>query len=123
MAWLLGQNRGLVSIDSLQALRDRRGVVGHVREQSADTSVAADSVADVLERMSARPEARTAEAADARARLELTERTESTLREEHGRVREELDAERVRREQAAQLAALQEARDAPEAATGDAEGV
>ncbi len=38
-------------------------------------------------------------------------------------MREELDAERVRREQAAQLAALQEARDAPEVATGDAEGV
>jgi hypothetical protein len=120
----------LVSIDSLQALRDRRVVPGHDRGDSSDVSVAADSLADVLERMSARLEARTAEAADARARLELTERAESTLREEHDRVREELGGERVRREQAererdelaAKLAALQEPRDAPQTVADVSEG-
>ncbi len=121
----------LVSIDSLQALRDRRVVPGHDRGDSSDVSAAADSLADVLERMSARLEARTAEAADARARLELTERAESTLREEHDRLREELGGERVRREQAererdelaAELAALQEARDAPQTTAEGAVGV
>jgi hypothetical protein len=119
----------LVSIDSLQALRDHRGVAGQDRGESADMTVVADTLAEVVDRMSARLEARTAEAADARARLELTERAESTLREEHDRVREELGAERVRREQAererdelaAELSALQETRDAPQTAAGEAE--
>jgi hypothetical protein len=126
----------LVSIDSLQMLRDRRGFAGHNREESAEVTVVADSLAEVVDRMSDRLEARTAEAADARARLELTERAESTLREEHDRVREELGAERVRREQAererdelaGELAALQEARDAqardaPQAVAEEPEGV
>ena len=121
----------LVSIDSLQALRDRRVVPGHDRGDSSDVSAAADSLADVLERMSARLEARTAEAADAQARLELTERAESTLREERDRVRQELGAERERRERAeserdelaARLAALEEPRESPHTAGEDAGGV
>ncbi len=120
----------LVSIDSVQALRDRRGVSGHDRGESAEVSAVADSMADVVERLSARLEARTAEAADARARLELTERAESTLRDERDKVREELGAERVRREQAererdelaARLEALTGARDAPETAAETPEG-
>ena len=88
-------------------------------------------MADVVDRMSARLEARTAEAADARARLELTERAESTLREERDRVRQELGAERERREQAererdelaAELAALQEPRESPQTTAEDAGGV
>jgi hypothetical protein len=120
----------LVSIDSLQALRDRRGVPGHDRGDSSGVSAGADSLAEVLERMSARLEARTAEAADARARLELTERAESTLREERDRVRQELGAERERRELAererdelaAKLAALQEQRDVPRTAAEEPEG-
>jgi chromosome segregation ATPase len=120
----------LVSIDSVQALRNRRGVAGHDRVESDEVAAAADSLADVVDRMSVRLEARTAEAADARARLELTERAESTLREERDRVRQELGAERVRREQAererdelaARLASLEEAREAPEGVAEDAGG-
>jgi helix-turn-helix protein len=120
----------LVSIDSLQALRDRRGNGGRDRVESAEVTAVADSLADVVDRMSVRLEAKTAEAADARARLELTERAESTLREERDRVRQELGAERVRREQAererdelaARLASLEEARDAPQGTDEDAGG-
>ncbi len=120
----------LVSIDSVQALRNRRGVAGHDRVESDEVAAAADSLADVVDRMSVRLEARTAEAADARARLELTERAESTLREERDRVRQELGAERVRREQAererdelaARLASLEEAREAPQTAAEDPDG-
>jgi DNA repair exonuclease SbcCD ATPase subunit len=91
----------------------------------------ADSLAEVVDRMSAQLEARTAEAADARARLELTERAESTLREERDRVRQELDAERERREQAererdelaAELAALEQARESAQTTAEAAGGV
>ena len=120
----------LVSIDSLQALRDRRGNGGRDRVESAEVTAVADSLADVVDRMSVRLEAKTAEAADARARLELTERAESTLREERDRVRQELGAERVRREQAErerdrlaeELAALREARESPRTAAEEPEG-
>ncbi len=69
--------------------------------------------------------------ADARARLELTERAESTLREERDRVRQELGAERERREQAererdelaARLEALTETPQAPETAAEEPERV
>lgn len=89
----------------------------------------ADSLAEVVDRMSAQLEAKTAEAADARARLELTEQAESTLREERDRVRQELDAERERREQAererdelaAELAALEQARESAQT-TAEAAG-
>jgi len=117
----------LVSIDSVQALRNRRGHGGHDRVEPAEVTAVADSLADVVDRMSARLEARTAEAADARARLELTERAESTLREERDRVREELGVERVRREQAererAELAAKLAALEAPQGGAESAEGV
>jgi chromosome segregation ATPase len=91
----------------------------------------ADSLAEVVDRMSAQLEAKTAEAADARARLELTEQAESTLREERDRVRQELDAERERREQAererdelaAELAALEQARESAQTTAEAAGGV
>ena len=91
----------------------------------------ADSLAEVVDRMSAQLEARTAEAADAQARLELTERAESTLREERDRVRQELGAERERREQAererdelaAALAALEQARESAQTTAEAAGGV
>jgi methionine synthase II (cobalamin-independent) len=61
----------------------------------------ADNIADVIREMSARLEDRTAEAVEMRTRLELTERTRSTmeeeaerLREENERLRSELEAER-----------------------------
>jgi hypothetical protein len=72
---------------------------------SADAS-AAETIRDLVTRL----EARSADAADARARLELAERAESTLggelerereqrrriQEEASRLREELEAERSR---------------------------
>jgi hypothetical protein len=121
----------LVSIASVQALRDRRGYVGRDRGETTELTAIADGLAEVLDRLSARLETRTAEAADARARLELTERAESTLREERDRIREELGAERVRREQAererdelaARLAALEGARGSSQtAAAAEAKG-
>jgi hypothetical protein len=116
----------LVSIDSLQTLRNRRGVAGHDREEAAEVTAVADSLADVVDRMSARLEARTAEAADARARLELTERAESTVREERDKVRQELGAERERREQAErerdELAARLAALEAPQERGASTEG-
>ena len=116
----------LVSIDSVQAHRNQRGHGGHDRGEAAEVTAVADSLAEVVDRMSARLEARTAEAADARARLELTEHAESTLREERDRVRQELGAERVRREQAErerdELAARLAALEAPQERAESTEG-
>lgn len=114
------QKRHLISIDSLQAMLDARRREPAVaprnsREDLASLNAAmyaADnaevSAAHALRELIIRLEARTAEAADAKARLELTERAESTLREalerekeerrlareEADRLRDELDAER-----------------------------
>jgi hypothetical protein len=116
------QRRHMVDVGSLQALLDdrRRGSAASPRGRredrasvdaaidaagSADAS-AAETILDLVTRL----EARSAEAADARVRLELTERAESTLRgelerereqrrriqEEASRVRDELEAERSR---------------------------
>lgn len=114
------QRRHLVDIGSLQALLDdrRREAIKPPRgrrEDRAFVDAAIDaagstdaSAAETIRDLVTRLEARSAEAADARARLELTERAESTLRgeldrereerarvqEEAGRLREELEAER-----------------------------
>ena len=114
------QRRHLVDIGSLQALLDGRRREAATsprfrREDKASVDAAIDaassadaSAAETIRDLVARLEARSAEAADARARLELTERAESTLRgalerereerrriqEEAGRLREELEAER-----------------------------
>ena len=113
----------MVDIGSLQALLDdrRRGQLtspprGRREERaSAEAAIAAAgsadaSAAETIRDLVTRLEARSAEAADARARLELTERAESTLRgelereiderqriqEEASRLREELETERSR---------------------------
>ena len=113
------QRRHLVDIGSLQALMDERRREAALprgrREDRASVDAAIDaagyaepSAAETIRDLVARLEARSAEAADARARLELTERAESTLREE-------LEAERrrrldeVERERAERLAAQEEA--------------
>ncbi len=114
------QRRHLVDIGSLQALLDERrrqaaASASSRREDRASVDAAIDaagsadaSAAETIRDLVTRLEARSAEAADARARLELTERAESTLRgdlerertervrvqEEAGRLREELEAER-----------------------------
>jgi uncharacterized protein involved in exopolysaccharide biosynthesis len=114
------QRRHMVDIGSLQALLDERrrqaaASASSRREDRASVDAAIDaagsadaSAAETIRHLVTRLEARSAEAADARARLELTERAESTLRgdlereraervrvqEEAGRLREELEAER-----------------------------
>ena len=98
----------LVSVDSLHALRASRTAgeprPSHGRAENADTDVAnpADSIADVVREMSVRLERRAEEAAELRVRLELTERSQSTLDEERRRALQELDEERRRREEAEQ---------------------
>lgn len=111
------QKRHLVSIESLQALMDQRRrkaaeAPRALREDRPSVNAAigvaegADlSAADTIRDLVARLEARAAEAADAKARLEFTERAESALREElerersraqeeASRLRAELEAER-----------------------------
>ena len=92
----------MVSIDSLHALRDRRKVEGHDRHESADVSAvvdtSADTLADVLRDLANRLEARIAEATELRTRLEITERAESSLREERERLLANMERERTERE-------------------------
>ena len=119
----------LVSVDSLHALRASRtfteGGPRGDRAEDADTSAAepADSIADVLREMAARLERRAEEAAELRARLELTERAQSTLEEEQSQALEELaearrqqeEIERERDDLRRELEALRESReDAPQ---------
>ncbi len=82
----------LVSVDSLHALRATRATGEGVHDSDREME-AADNIADVVREMAARLETRVEEATELRVRLELTERAESTLREV-------LEDERRRREQA-----------------------
>lgn len=92
----------MVSIDSLHALRDRRKAEGHDPRVSAEMSVAVDraedTLADVLRDLAGRLEARIAEATELRTRLEITERAESSLREERERLLADLERERTERD-------------------------
>ncbi len=89
-----------VSIDSLNALRNRRNSEVSSSSNFAGTSPKYESAAnapansdEVLRHAIDRLEARTVEATELRIRLELTERTQSSLEEELGE-------ERRRREEA-----------------------
>jgi hypothetical protein len=88
----------LVSIDSIYALRERRGgsrkTRGKSREKSASTEVPAEDLTDMIRDLTAELIQRSTEVAELRIRLELTEKTESTLREENERLWTELEAER-----------------------------
>jgi len=108
----------VVSVDSLYALRDRRKQEGKLRGNARPTSrrpepAAEDSTGpvreiavDMLRETFASLETRIAQNAELRTRLELTERAESTLREELERERQEhLDA--VQRERSERLEAQQ----------------
>src|SRR5215212_7893553 len=92
----------MVSIDSLHALRDRHRSEGHDRRESAEVSAtvdkAEDTLADVLRDLAGRLEARIAEATELRTRLEITERAESSLREERERLLADVERERSERE-------------------------
>ena len=111
----------LVSIDSLNALHDRRRHEASEAAKFADASAEASETAnqhtdtgEALRHAIERVEARTAEATEFRIRLELTEQAQSTLQEElieERRRREEAERERddLRRE----LYALREPRESP----------
>jgi hypothetical protein len=96
-----------VSIDSLSALRERRkreakGTPNLTNSSSASGRTAnlnvdiSESTGKVLHRIIEKLEARTAEAADLKARLELTAQAETTAREERERLLTDLEKERER---------------------------
>jgi excisionase family DNA binding protein len=107
-----------VSIDSLNALLDRRRQedegspqiekVSRTRERAENVG---EGLGETLRRLAERLEARTAEAAELRVRLELTERTETTLREELERESRQHreDLQDLQRERDARLAAQERA--------------
>ena len=111
--------RFIVSIDSLNALRNRRSGEALATEKFAGASAEAAKTANLaanagegLRHVVDRLEARTVEATELRMRLEITERAESTVRAElaeERRRREE--AEREREDLRRELQALQEARE------------
>jgi hypothetical protein len=111
-----------VSIDDVQRLREsRRGSADSTRKNRgevdrvklADTSAA--DAGEALRDLITRLEVRTAEAADYKARLELTAQAESTLREALERERERADkAERRAEELEAKLAGTTEPQATPE---------
>jgi hypothetical protein len=92
----------MVSIDSLHALRDRRKAEGYDRRESAEVSTpvdkAEDTLANVLRDLAGRLEARIAEATELRTRLEITERAESSLRDERERLLADIERERTERD-------------------------
>ena len=110
--------RYLVSVDSLYALRDRRKKQGksrrNIRQRSARSEVSGESTAeavrgtavDMLRETLASLETHIAQNAELRARLELTEKAESTLREELERERRQ-HIDDVERERAERLEAQQ----------------
>jgi hypothetical protein len=90
------EKANLVSIDSVYLLRDRRGLPrktrGITREKSAGVGgnvEGTEDLAGMVRELTSELIRSSSEAADLRARLELTERAESSLREDLERVREE----------------------------------
>jgi DNA-binding transcriptional MerR regulator len=87
-----------VSIDSIYALRERRGVPRKTRSKtrgkSASAEVSAEDLTGTIRDLTAELIQKSTEAAELRIRLELTEKTESTLREENERLWTELETER-----------------------------
>jgi len=119
-----------VSIDSLNALREQRtgeaaaedGFAGDSPEWGEAANIAANS-GEGLRHVVDRLEARTAEATELRVRLEITEKAESTLRDELGEERRRREAaEREREALRRELQALTEAREDPETVEEAPEG-
>ncbi len=116
----------LISIDSLQAFRDSRQPAGQLpgdyRAILEDADIAAEGRGSAIRELADRLVEEAAKASEFRVRLELTERAESTLREElEGERRRREGAERERDELAARLAALEEARESPQTASEEAQ--
>src|SRR5215212_1616255 len=77
----------LVSIDSLNTLRAKRGTGGFVPETEPEI---AETIPEAMRDLAVRLETRASEAAELRTRLELTERTQSSIEEERNRLTESL---------------------------------
>lgn len=83
-----------VSVSSLEALRDKRQSGGKLPLNRRGTTEGEDIGADLgqwVRELTARLETRAAENAELRTRLELTEKADSTLREQLDRERERAD--------------------------------
>ena len=112
--------RYVVSVDSLYALRDRRKqegkLSGKVRRTArraegtteGSTELVRETAVDMLRETLASLETHIAQNAELRARLELTERAESTLREELERERGQRDSD-MQRERSERLQAQERA--------------
>ncbi len=112
--------RYVVSVDSLYALRDRRKQEGKLQrnfresarrpESSTEgsTELVRETAVDMLRETLASLETHIAQNAELRARLQLTERAESTLREELERERGQRHAD-VERERSERLQAQERA--------------
>jgi DNA-binding transcriptional MerR regulator len=90
-----------VDIDSLQALRDARNTSGKRPQKNREKSASAEDLAELIRDLTSQVVEASTEAADLRARLQLTEQTQSSLeeearalRDERDRLRAELEAER-----------------------------
>jgi hypothetical protein len=109
----------LVSIDSLQTFRDTRQRKGQspggYRVETASADTTAESSGNAIRELADRLVEEAARASEFRVRLELSERAESTLREElaeERRRREEVEREREDLRQ--ELAAVRESRESRE---------
>ena len=109
----------LISIDSLQTFRDarqrQRQSPGGYREEQQSADIAAQPPGNPIRELADRLVEEAARASEFRVRLELSERAESTLREElaeERRRREE--AEREREDLRQELAAVRESRESPQ---------
>src|SRR5215212_2911538 len=90
----------LISIDSLNTLRAKRGTGSIVPDESPEI---AETIPEAMRDLAVRLETRASEAAELRTRLELTEKTQSTIEEERNRLAESLrqaeeQAETLRKE-------------------------
>src|SRR3954466_13175286 len=85
----------LVSIDSINTLRARRGTGGIVPENTPEIAV---TIPEAMHDLAVRLESRAAEAAELRTRLELTAQAQSTVEVERKRLEEALARERERAE-------------------------
>jgi transcriptional antiterminator len=78
----------LVSIDSLNTLRAKRGTSGIVPDESPEI---AETVPEAMRELALRLESRAAEAAELRTLLELTEKTQSTIEQERNQLQERVE--------------------------------
>jgi hypothetical protein len=91
--------RYLVSVTSLEALRDKRqseGKMPLIRRSTAENEDVGAELGQWVRELTAKLETRAAENAELRTRLELTEKADSTLREQLERERQRADEERNR---------------------------